>query len=225
MPTLPNRIPSNAWTLAQGAVLRRLYAAPQAQVAPVQQSAAAVAGSAGAESDAAVVDAPIVDDAPAPSQADALLPPQVAALLSAAAAARAAGKLEHAAGLLAQAQALAPQHARIAFAAAQVASLRGDWKAAARQYGDAVRLEGDRRQRGRARFGLGVAHVMLARAQGRQDSPQAEEAFRQAAEDRPGDGRPFLALASLLRAAGRHEDARQAAAQAAALEPTGKGGA
>ena len=209
------RIPSNAWTLAQGAVLRRLYAAPQA---PVQQSAAVDAP------EAAAVDAasPVVDDAPATSEADSQLSPPVAALLSAAAAARAAGKLDQAAGLLAQAQAGAPQHARVAFAAAQVASLRGDWAAAERHYGEAARLEGDRGQRGRARFGHGVAHVMLARAQGRQDSPQAEEAFRQAAQDRPGDGRPFLALASLLRAAGRHEEARQAAEQAAALEPAAK---
>ena len=103
-PPFSCRIPSNAWTLAQGAVLRRLYAAPQA---PLQQSAAVDAP------EAAAVDAasPVVDDAPATSEADSQLSSPVAALLSAAAAARAAGKLDQAAGLLAQALAGAPQHA------------------------------------------------------------------------------------------------------------------
>lgn len=156
---------------------------------------------------------------------DASLTSKLASLLSQAATARASGRLEESAALLAQALAAAPAHPRVEFAAGQLASVQARWQAAAEHYAKAAAFESDILQRGRAHFGHGVALAMLARADGRTDCPEAEQAFTRAAADRPGDGRPHLALASLLRAAGKEEQARVAAAIAAALDPRAKGGA
>ena len=137
----------------------------------------------------------------------------------AAAAHRVAGRLDAAAESLAAARAVDPFHPRVAFASAQLASLRCDWSSAARDYAAASVGEQEAQQRGRAHFGLGVALHMQAKAEGRPlEVEPARDAFLAASRERPDDARPLLALAALLRGAGRLQEARQAAAKAAQLD-------
>jgi tetratricopeptide (TPR) repeat protein len=187
-------VPSNAWTLVQGAAVRRAVARG-------------------------------VTAAPLPPPAGADLSPD--ALIVKAAEARAAGKLGAAASALAAARAAAPGDARAAFAAGSVAASAQDWPRAAEAFRAAAASETDVPQRGRALFGLGVALSMqLPRTPGAMLTPEIEaaaqearQAFRDAAAARPGDAAPRMALAAALKLAGRLPEARDAAAEAVALDP------
>ena len=189
-------MPSNAWTLAQGAAVRRLVARGAASAAPVVPIAAGAT----------------------PQQ-----------LLLQAAEARAAGKLGIAAAALAAARAASPGDARAAFAAGEVAAAARDWVRAAEAFRASAALEADAPQRGRALFRLGVARAMqmhpatpgaLIAGTPEADAAglEALHAFREAATCRPGDAAPRMALASALKMVGRLEEARTAAAEAAALD-------